>query len=79
LPDSGVGNVDQTATEAAVDLILPQQSRDPERISGGRLVAKALKAEGARSEDRDIDCGWLTRSTSSTPRTRCASETAATS
>lgn len=36
----------QTATEAAVDPILQEPSRDPERISGGHLVAKALKAEG---------------------------------
>lgn len=36
----------QTATEAVVDPILQEPSRDPERISGGHLVAKALKAEG---------------------------------
>ena len=36
----------QTATEVVVDPILQEPSRDPERISGGHLVAKALKAEG---------------------------------
>ncbi|WP_329110820.1 thiamine pyrophosphate-binding protein [Micromonospora sp. NBC_01699] len=36
----------QTARESVVDPILAEPSRDPERISGGHLVAKALKAEG---------------------------------
>jgi acetolactate synthase-1/2/3 large subunit len=36
----------QTATEPGVDPILQEPSRVPERISGGHLVAKALKAEG---------------------------------
>ncbi|HEY3715077.1 MAG TPA: thiamine pyrophosphate-binding protein [Jatrophihabitantaceae bacterium] len=36
----------QTATKALADPILQEPSRDPDRISGGHLVAKALKAEG---------------------------------
>jgi acetolactate synthase-1/2/3 large subunit len=36
----------QTAAESVVDPILQEPSRNPERISGGHLVAKALKAEG---------------------------------
>lgn len=36
----------QTAPESGTDAILRRPSKDPERISGGHLVAKALKAEG---------------------------------
>jgi hypothetical protein len=42
---NGVEITTQTATRAVVDPIL--QERDPDRISGGHLVAKELKAEGA--------------------------------
>src|SRR5882762_1352828 len=42
----GVEIMTQTATKALADPILQEPSRDPDRISGGHLVAKALKAEG---------------------------------
>jgi acetolactate synthase-1/2/3 large subunit len=41
-----MGTMTQIATESAAEQILRQPSQDPERISGGHLVAKALKAEG---------------------------------
>ena len=40
-------SVTQTTTESsAADEILRRPSQDPERVSGGHLVARALKAEG---------------------------------
>ncbi|MEV6632414.1 thiamine pyrophosphate-binding protein [Actinoplanes sp. NPDC051470] len=36
----------QTATESSTEKILRRPSEDPDTISGGHLVAKALKAEG---------------------------------